>query len=74
MVPRARPKRSQRFVPTWAQAHAGWCHLAYGKDPRDTNIRIAPSYPTVEDLEAALDVLVLAVKLVAAELARAERA
>lgn len=45
----------------------------YGKDPRDTNIRIAPSYPTVEDLEAALDVLVLAVKLVAAELARAER-
>ena len=46
----------------------------YGKDPRDTNIRIAPSYPTVEDLEAALDVLVLAVKLVAAELARAERA
>ena len=56
------------------QAHAGRCHLAYGKDPRDTNIRIAPSYPTVEDLEAALDVLVLAVKLVAAELARAERA
>ena len=46
----------------------------YGKDPRDTNIRIAPSYPTVEDLEAALDVLVLAAKLVAAELARAERA
>ena len=46
----------------------------YGKDPRDTNIRIAPSYPTVEDLEAALDVLVLAIKLVAAELARAERA
>ena len=46
----------------------------YGKDPRDNNIRIAPSYPTVEDLEAALDVLVLAVKLVAAELARAERA
>ena len=46
----------------------------YGKDPRDTNIRIAPSYPTVEDLEAALDVLVLAVKLVAAELARTERA
>ncbi len=45
-----------------------------GTDPRDTNIRIAPSYPTVEDLEAALDVLVLAVKLVAAELARAERA
>ena len=41
----------------------------YGEDPRDTNIRIAPSYPTVEELSAALDVLVLAVKLVSAELA-----
>ena len=46
----------------------------YGNDPRDTNIRIAPSYPSVEDLEAALDVLVLAVKLVSAQLAREERA
>jgi aspartate/methionine/tyrosine aminotransferase len=45
-----------------------------GEDPRDTNIRIAPSYPSVEELEAALDVLVLAVKLVAAELAAEERA
>lgn len=41
----------------------------YGEDPHDTNIRIAPSYPTVEELSAALDVLVLAVKLVSAELA-----
>ena len=46
----------------------------YGNDPADTNIRIAPSYPTVEDLEAALDVLVLAVKYVSAQLAREERA
>lgn len=45
-----------------------------GKDPCDTNIRIAPSYPSVEELEAALDVLVLAVKLVSAQLARDERA
>lgn len=45
-----------------------------GRDPRDTNIRIAPSYPSVEELEAALDVLVLAVKLVSAQLARDERA
>lgn len=41
----------------------------YGKDPDDTNIRIAPTYPTVEELEAALDVLVLATKLVSAQLA-----
>ncbi len=46
----------------------------YGDDPADANIRIAPSYPTVEELEAALDVLVLAVKYVAASLAREERA
>ncbi len=46
----------------------------YGDDPSDTNIRIAPSYPSVEELEAALDVLVLSVKYVAAELAREERA
>ena len=45
----------------------------YGNDPADTNIRIAPSYPTVEDLEAALDVLVLAVRYVAAQLAREAR-
>ena len=45
----------------------------YGKDPHDTNIRIAPTYPTVEELEAALDVLVLAVKLVSAQLVREAR-
>ena len=45
-----------------------------GNDPQDTNIRIAPSYPSVQDLAAALDVLVLAVKLVSAELAQEERA
>ena len=44
------------------------------KDPLDTNIRIAPSYPSVDELSAALDVLVLAVKLVSAELASEERA
>lgn len=45
----------------------------YGKDPHDTNIRIAPSYPSLEDLGAALDVFVACVKLVSARLARTER-
>ena len=45
----------------------------YGNDPRDTNIRIAPTYPSVDELEAALDVLVLATKLVSAQLALEER-
>ena len=36
----------------------------YGKDPKDTNIRIAPSYPTPEELAVAADIFVLSVKLV----------
>ena len=36
----------------------------YGKDPQDRNIRIAPSFPTVEELEAATEIFVLSVKLV----------
>lgn len=36
----------------------------YGKDPKDTTIRIAPSYPTTEDLKMATDIFVTCVKLV----------
>lgn len=36
----------------------------YGKDPKDSNIRIAPSLPTPEELELAAKVFVLSVKLV----------
>lgn len=35
----------------------------YGKDPDDKNIRIAPSVPTVEELDQAMVVFVLCVKL-----------
>ena len=35
----------------------------YGKDPKDSNIRIAPSYPTPEELAVAAEVFVLSVKL-----------
>lgn len=35
----------------------------YGKDPNDSNIRIAPSVPTVADIEAATEVFVTCVKL-----------
>ena len=36
----------------------------YGIDPHDSNIRIAPSYPTPEELAVATDIFVLSVKLV----------
>lgn len=39
----------------------------YGKDPKDSNIRIAPSYPTPEELKTAAEIFVLSVKLVSIE-------
>ncbi len=38
-----------------------------GMDPRDRNLRIAPTFPTLEDLGKACDVLCLCVKLAAVE-------
>ena len=37
----------------------------YQKDPHDSNIRIAPSYPTVEELDKAMDIFCICVKLAA---------
>ena len=39
----------------------------YGKDPDDSNIRIAPSLPPISELEQAMDVLCTALKLAALE-------
>ena len=39
----------------------------YKKDPKDTSIRIAPSYPTPDDLKKACEVFVLCVKLASVE-------
>ncbi|MDE7269646.1 MAG: aminotransferase, partial [Acetatifactor sp.] len=39
----------------------------YGIDPADSNIRIAPSFPTSEELALATDLFVLCVKLVSVE-------
>lgn len=39
----------------------------YGKDPKDSNIRIAPTFPSVEEMEIAAKVFVLCVKLASVE-------
>lgn len=39
----------------------------YGKDPCDENLRIAPSYPSVEELKKASEILCLCVKIACAE-------
>ena len=39
----------------------------YGHDPYDTNIRIAPTFPSVDELAQALDVFVVCVRLVCAK-------
>ncbi len=39
----------------------------YGKDPQDSNIRIAPSLPPIAELEQAMDVFCTCIKLAALE-------
>ncbi|MBQ2999191.1 MAG: aminotransferase class I/II-fold pyridoxal phosphate-dependent enzyme [Clostridia bacterium] len=45
----------------------------YGNDPHDSNIRISPSFPKNEDLRAAMEVLVLGVRLAVVEKLLAEK-
>ncbi len=39
----------------------------YGKDPKDSNIRIAPTYPPLEELRKAIEILALCVEIAALE-------
>ena len=44
----------------------------YGKDPHDSNIRIAPSYPPLSDLIVAMELFALCVKMVSIDKLLAE--
>ena len=46
----------------------------YGKDPHDSNIRIAPSFPPIDELKQATELFILCVKLVSIEKILGERA
>ena len=56
--------RCKKAGVTMTPAGATW---PYGKDPLDTSIRIAPTFPSLEDLEAAAKLFCLCVRLVSAE-------
>lgn len=45
----------------------------YGRDEKDSNIRIAPSYPSLEELEAAMDIFILCIKIAAMEINNKEK-
>ena len=49
---------------TLTGAGATW---PYGKDPHDSNIRIAPTYPPLSDLRTAAELFTICVRLVSAE-------
>ena len=45
----------------------------YGNDPRDRNIRIAPSFPSLPELTAAIEILCLCVQMASIEKLIAEK-
>ncbi len=55
---------------TMTGAGATW---PYGKDPKDSNIRIAPTFPTLDELDKAIHLFCLCVKLAGVEMVLEEK-
>ncbi|HXX67923.1 MAG TPA: aminotransferase class I/II-fold pyridoxal phosphate-dependent enzyme [Polyangiaceae bacterium] len=65
------PGRAERVVKMAADAGVkltpAGSAFPYKKDPQDRNIRIAPSFPSLKDLERAMEVLALSVRCASGE-------
>lgn len=65
------PGYAKRTVELCAEAGlimtAAGAAFPYGKDPEDSNIRIAPSFPSLEQLEQAMELFCVAVELAVLE-------
>ncbi len=62
--------RAKKAGVTLTKAGATW---PYGNDPQDNSIRIAPTYPSMHELEIASQLFALCVRLVSAEKMLAEK-
>jgi DNA-binding transcriptional MocR family regulator len=67
----ALPGLASRIISRAAQAGVkltpAGAAFPYGRDPEDRNIRLAPSYPGIDDVDRAMQVFVTCVQLCSVE-------